>query len=246
MAYARLRPLFAAHPLPAVVDAVLEARLGFVSADDLEQPNAARLSLGCYEVVGGDAAHPAARELVANVPAGREIVYGNDPAWRRLIRDVHGTRAADRPMRTYDPSGLDRAALEPLAASLPPGHALVRLDVKLAGQLDAGLEPHALQVFASPQAFVAQGVGFGVVVDGVVACQATSYTLASRTLEVAIGTRSASRGRGLAAAAAARLLLFCLDASLLPQWSASNPVSQRLALRLGFRPGPECEVLLLS
>jgi len=83
-----------------------------------------------------------------------------------------------------------------------------------------------------------------VTADGVLACQATSYTLSSRYLEVAIATRPAFRGRGLAMTVAARLLHESLRRQLVPCWSASNPVSKRLAVRLGYRPAAECEVLL--
>jgi len=79
------------------------------------------------------------------------------------------------------------------------------LDAALTRQLDAELEPHALQVFPT--------------------------------------SRPAFRGLGLATATAARLLRQCLDAGLTPRWSASNPVSQRLAVRLGYRPAGVCEVL---
>jgi len=82
--------------------------------------------------------------------------------------------------------------------------------------------------------------------DGVLACAATSYTLSSRYLEVAIATRPAFRGRGLAMVAGAALMRQALARGLAPCWSASNPVSKRLAERLGYRPAAECEVLLLK
>jgi predicted GNAT family acetyltransferase len=65
------------------------------------------------------------------------------------------------------------------------------------------------------------------------------------SVEVAISTRPAFRGRGLAAATAARFLRQCLTEGLAPRWSASNPVSQRLAVRLGYQPAGPCEVLYL-
>ena len=205
--------------------------------------NAARLSVGCYEIFGGDASGAEPHALVAGAARPRELVYGNDPAWRRLIQDVHGEEVYDRPMLDYDPAGIDRASLLELEAGLPPGFDLRALDEPLTRQLDADLEPHALQVFPSPQDFVEHGLGFGAVQDGRLACAATSYTRSSRSLEVAIATRPAFRGRGLAAAVAARLLRECLDHGLTPRWSASNPVSQRLAVRLGYRPAGVCEVL---
>jgi hypothetical protein len=48
---------FATHTtLPAIVEAGLEGRLGSTTRDG----DAARLSLGCYEVFGGDADSPGA------------------------------------------------------------------------------------------------------------------------------------------------------------------------------------------
>ena len=62
---------------------------------------------------------------------------------------------------------------------------------------------------------------------------------------MAIATRTAFRGKGLAAVTAAAILRESLRRGLRPCWSASNPVSQRLALRLGYRPAGTCEVLYL-
>ena len=129
--------------------------------------------------------------------------------------------------------------------ALPAPFSLRRIDAGLAGQLDDDLIPHALQVFQGPADFAANGLGFGAALDGRLACAATSYTMSSRRAEVAIATRPEFRGRGLAAAAAAAFMGHCLDRGLLPCWSASNPVSQRLAARLGYRPAGVCEVLFL-
>jgi hypothetical protein len=227
--------------LGGVTEAVLEGRLGHATV----AANAARLSLGCYEIFGGDASSPNARELVAGAARPRELVYGNDPEWRRLILDVHGDQVFDRPMLDFDLSGIDRASLLRLEGTLPPGFSLQALDAGLTRQLDADLEPHALQVFDSAQEFLDHGLAFGAVTNGELACAATSYTRSSRSVEVAISTRCAFRGRGLAAATSARLLRQCLAEGLAPRWTASNPVSQRLAVRLGYRPAGVCEILYL-
>jgi GNAT superfamily N-acetyltransferase len=239
----RVTSFFAGHrELRAVIDAALEGRQGRLTAE----ATAARLSVGCYEVFGGDATHPGARRLVETAARPRELVYGNDPGWRRLILDVCGERVFDRPMRDYDPAGLDLRELGRLQSGLPDGFELRRLDRSLAEQLDAELEPHGLQVFESAAHLVAEGLGFGAVAGNRLVCAATSYTKSSSSVEVAIATRPAYRGRGLAAATAAALLGHCLEAGLTPRWSASNPVSQRLALRLGFEAAGVCEVLYLN
>jgi hypothetical protein len=227
--------------LPAIVEAGLEGRLGRITRD----ADAVRLSIGCYEVFGGNAAGVAARRLIAGATR-HELVYGNDPAWRAAILDVRGKEVVDRPMTEFDPGRLDPVALDRFEGFLPPGSTLRRIDSTLAGQLDVELEPHGLQVFPSARDFVEHGVGFGAVTeDGLLAAAATSYTVSSRYLEVAVATRSAFRGRGLAMVVGAKLIRDALTRGLVPCWSASNPVSKRLAERLGYRPASECEVLLL-
>jgi GNAT superfamily N-acetyltransferase len=227
--------------LRAVVEAAVEGRLGQAR----HERDAARLSIGCYEIFGGDPRSRAARALVEEAARPRELVYGNDQGWRRLILDVHGDAVVDRPMREYDPSGLDPASLSRLEDALPGGFTLHALDSSLAAQLGDDLVPHALQVYESVPDFLAHGLGYGVVCGDRLASAATSYTRSSGSVEVAIATRPEFRGRGLAAAAAARLLRECMTVGLVPRWSASNPVSQRLALRLGYRPAGVCEVLYL-
>jgi GNAT superfamily N-acetyltransferase len=241
----RVAPLFAGHAeLRAVLDAALEGRVGSALAAG-DPPRAARLSLGCYEFFGGDPAAPPARSLVEGARAERELVYGNDPAWRALLIAVHGARVFDRPMRSFDAAGLSAGHLRPIADGLAAGFALRRFDARLARSLDAELVPHALQVYADAEDFAAHGIGFGALDGERLACAATSYTRSAGAVEVAIATRPAYRGRGLAAAVAARLMLECLELGLTPCWNASNPISQRLALRLGYGPGGTCEVLYL-
>ena len=149
-------------------------------------------------------------------------------------------------MRSFDPSPLAMARLEALSRLPDTRFQLARLDVPLAEQLDHELEPHALQVYPNAPAFAAAGVGFGAVAQGRLVCAATSYTATPGHVEVAIATRPAFRGQGLALAVAARLLCHCLEQGSRPHWNASNPVSQRLAVRLGFGPGGVCEVLYLG
>ena len=233
--------LFVTHTtLPAIVEAGLEGRQGSIARDG----DAARLTLGCYEVFGGAASGQGARRLIAGAKRP-ELVYGNDPAWRAVILDVRG-ELAERSMTEFVASGLDAVALARVAASVVPGFTVRRIDLVLAEQLDGELEPHGLQVFPTARDLVDYGLGFGAVsADGLLVCAATSYTLSSRYLEVAIATRTAFRGRGLAMVVSAALIGETLARNLIPCWSASNPISRRLAERLGYRPAGECEVLLL-
>lgn len=227
--------------LRAIVEAGVEGRQGRIERDG----DAARISLGCYELFGGDPGSAGARRLVASAARPRELIYGNDPAWRALVLEVHGEAVFYRPMDEFDPAALDDAALAAIVAHLPRDLEVRRLDADLAARLDRDLEPHGLQVFPSPAALAEEGLGFGIVEGDRLASAATSYTRSSRFVEVAISTHPAFRGRGLAAIAGAALIRECLRLGLEPCWSASNPVSKRLALRLGYLPGGTCEVLYL-
>ena len=68
-----MRSLFSSRiELAAVIEAVLEGRQGHATVAG----DAARLSIGCYEIFGGDASDPEARALVAGAVRPRELVYG--------------------------------------------------------------------------------------------------------------------------------------------------------------------------
>jgi GNAT superfamily N-acetyltransferase len=207
----------------------------------------ARLDVGCYAVMGGDCRAPAARWLLETVEAPREIVYGSDPGWRDVILDTFGERVSDRPMRGFLTDALDPAKLRELAGRIPAGYASRPIDAALARQLDDGLLPHGLRTYPSPEELAAHGIGRGIVTaDGELVSAATSYARSSQKVEVALSTRPDHRGRGLGEVVAAGLLLDCLERDLEPCWSAANPVSQRLALRLGYREGGVIEVLGLE
>jgi GNAT superfamily N-acetyltransferase len=243
----RLAPLFEDRvTLRAVVASVLEGRLGRAVADCATAPRVARLALGCYAIFGGDPHHPAAAGLVRSVEPPVELLYPDRGDWRELLRREHPGRVSDRPMRAYlgDRAELERLAA--LAASVPEPYRIERLDVALAGQLGPRLAPHAVQVFEHPESFVARGIGFGATHGGRLVCASTSYACSAADVEQSIATDPDHRRRGLARAVAARFMQHCLERDLIPHWNASNPVSQRLALTLGFRPIGTCDVLYLD
>lgn len=208
----------------------------------------ARLDLGCYTIVGGDPNARGAEELIARVPPPMEFVYP-DERWRRRILEIHGTLVRDRPMDSFSGAELDAVHLREMAAGLPRDYTLEALDTTTVWQIDGDLEPHGLQTYPSPEALVGEGMAWGAFTRAPasrLACVASSYALSSRSVEVAISTRAEHRGRGLASTVVARFCCAALERGLEPCWNASNPVSKRLARRLGFRLAGECEILFLG
>ncbi len=80
-----------------------------------------------------------------------------------------------------------------------------------------------------------RGLGFAVLFNGRIVAGASSYTVYQGGIEIEVDTRSDFRGRGLASACGARLILECLDRGLYPSWDAHTSVSLSLAQKLGYR-----------
>ena len=70
--------------------------------------------------------------------------------------------------------------------------------------------------------------------DGKIVSAASSYSRYLRGIDIEIDTVKEERCKGLGSAAAARLILQCLDGGLYPAWDAANKLSVRLAEKLGY------------
>lgn len=118
--------------------------------------------------------------------------------------------------------------------SPPPGADVQLLDPARAGSLSHVPEPlrSELELALGYTRVVATQIGGRAVSF----CYAGSQT--ERLWDVSIDTLTPWRRRGLASAAASRLIELELESGRRPVWGAvvSNPPSLRLAARLGFRP----------
>jgi len=72
---------------------------------------------------------------------------------------------------------------------------------------------------------------------------ASAYAWDDAGIEVEIDTLPPFRRQGVAAACGAALILRCLAAHRRVHWDAANPISARLAERLGFLPRGEYAVI---
>ena len=239
--------LFDHHPrLRAVIDAVLEGRQGRIVHPDPATDEAALLRLGCYAIPGGDPASAASRKLIEELQGPLEIVVPDDDRWRALLAEVFGDRIADRSMRAFIGEDLGVDGLASQARALPQGYRLGAVDADVAAALGPGLSPHGVDVFGGPEAFARDGFGIAALEGDEVAAVSTTYARCSDKAEVAIATHPDHRERGLATAVGAAMLLKCRERGVVPHWNAFNPVSQRLAVRLGLEEHGVCEILMLD
>jgi RimJ/RimL family protein N-acetyltransferase len=101
-------------------------------------------------------------------------------------------------------------------------------------QFATDLDPALIYNFRSHKEFMTRGVGLGILNQGIFVSGASSAAVGGGKLEIEIQTHRQFRRQGLARAAAAALILYCLEHELEPCWDAANEPSAALARQLGF------------
>lgn len=247
-----LAPLFADHKPSMLISSVLEGHLGTALADEEMAPHMARLAYADVVIFGGDIQHltarqlKLARELVETAPMEKGILP-SPGGWYDLLRAVHGKRIVPVERYAFSAEALNLEHLRDLQASMPSGYELRRIDLNLAQQIVGDpdlISPDHVCNFESPEDFVARGIGFCALRDGRIVSGASSYAICNRGIEVQVNTHTDHQNRGLATAASAALLVYCLEHKLEVNWDAANLTSARLAERLGYTPRGVYEMLV--
>lgn len=229
-------PLFAGWE-ETILWSCLSGVMGAIYAPREEAPPSALAILGDFCFYAGDPS----RELALFRPEpdreGFFIAVPQNDGWRRTLALCWGDRAspATRYATKKEPGVFDRPRLERAAASLPPDCRLVPIDEALFDWAKAvpWCRDWVKQYRDYPQ-FCRYGLGVAVLRDGEPVSGASSYSGWPGGIEIEIDTREDCRRRGLAYAAAAALILACLDRGLYPSWDAQNPGSLALAQKLGY------------
>lgn len=86
--------------------------------------------------------------------------------------------------------------------------------------------------------FLADGIGFSLMIDGEAASTAFAAFILDGQLELGIETMEKHRGRGYAQYVCAALIQHCIERGLEPVWACrlENTASYNLAQRMGFTP----------
>ena len=226
----KVRPLFEGWDDTAVFSC-LEGVMGKVLVTDLESPRSAAAVIGGYAFLTGEP-DP---ELVGFKREGDFVMVPQSEDWSRLIEErFPDSERAIRYALKKD-TRFSRERLLKMAAALPEGYELKRLDGELYDQCVS--EPALFDqvgAFGSKEKYLELGRGVAVVKEGRMVSGASSYSRYSGGLEVEVDTLGTERKKGLAGAAAAALILLCLEEGLYPSWDAANRASLGLAEKLGY------------
>lgn len=218
--------LFRGWPDTCIISCMQKV-MGEIFVTDTADPRSAMALLGDFAFYGGEPC----RELVEAKSRDGLVMVPLHEGWTRLIEEV--LPQAHRAVRfaTEKDTNFDRTKLEGFASSLPEGYMLEKVEGSI---LDLCIEKGYFSNFGTRENFEALGRGFAVMKDGIPVAMASSYSRYREGIEVDVFTAEAERRKGLATAAAASLILSCLDDGLYPSWDAANMGSVRLAQKLGY------------
>lgn len=231
--------MFQGHLGGYIPDAILEGHVGNVIADQ-ETPQFAVLELPQVKlaILGGDPKNPLARHYLQNIPRFAMLLFAT-AGFASLARDVHPGKWVEMNRYAFSSEQLNIAKLRELKAQIPNGFQIEKIDLPLAKQLGKGknkfAEAHGV-LFNSPEDFVERGVGYCALEGDRIASVASSFVICEKGIEIQIDTRKKYRGRGVATAVAAHLMVHCLENNLNPGWDAANKISASFAEKLGYIP----------
>ena len=164
------------------------------------------------------------------------IMTPGNPEWEPEIARIFGERA--KKVTRYaikKDTQFSREHLEAMKARLPLGFTMGLLDEETYHYCRENQWCRDwVSQFDSYEDFRHRGVGMVVKKDGIPVSGASSYSVYHGGIEIEIDTHQDYRRLGLASAAAAGLILECLDRGLYPSWDAANLWSVSLAEKLGY------------
>lgn len=235
-----LRGLFPEYTWNYIADSIMEGFMGKILVNDKENPCVAVLSLPEYKtyIAGGDARHPSARQFLAELPNLSTLLFGTQE-WTKLLYEVHSGKVIVMKRYAYSSESLDIEKLRAIKSRLSADFQIERIDLQRAQQIvdeKSDLTEDQLLGFASPEDFIERGFGYCALENGKMVCIAAAGATCSKGMEVQINTHKKYRGRGLASATGAALIIESLEKGIDPNWDAATEKSAGLAIKLGYTP----------
>lgn len=211
----------------------LEGVMGCIYVTDKAAPRAACACVGCFRFFAG----APEEELLHSPPtSGFSLFIPENKAWAtRIEAALPGAQKCER-YATRKDTPFEKAHLQALAAALPDGYVMRPIDGALYDACRATPQMEDLvSSFRNKEEYLRLGRGFVILKNGMIVSGSSSYTRYRAGIEIEVDTVEEERGKHLATAASANLILSCLKDGLYPSWDAQNKISLRLAEKLGYR-----------
>ncbi|MFX0122546.1 MAG: GNAT family N-acetyltransferase [Candidatus Hodarchaeota archaeon] len=179
------------------------------------------------------------KDFLAKIPE-KAFIYVPSQEWEVSLKP-QWTYFGYFPRTELSAKSLSSQSIKKLLSSLPEGFQLKKVDVEVAQQiLNQNFSTHWVNVInylGGSEKFVEEGVGFCIQEGEKIASVVMGYKASipiTRSVEMDITTHPDYRGKGFATLVSAKLIEFLLKEGIEPHWDAANPVSVKLAQKLGF------------
>ncbi len=229
---ASVQKLFRDYPrMHGCIAALIEDGIGRVFADSQENPNVA-LAILNLQFLAGDPFHKCA-PLLFDLLHTKEWLITPTPDWEQVVSTSYSGKLEVYQWEAFQAEEFDINKLGRFISELPDGFELRKVSLEDVKQF-IELSPAFIGSYASPEEFIAKGIGMGIFHEGRFISGTSSSPLTGGKLEFEIQTHIHFRRRGFARIVAAALILYCLENGIEPCWDAANESSSALARQLGF------------
>lgn len=204
--------------------------------DNVFSPKNALVCQNPFHFIGGKLNTKFAEDIVCYLPQGA-ILICDDPEWYGFIQTF--PKIKSRRLTRYkfyrDKNHFDLNKLKEYSESLPEGYTIEYMNRDFShDSFLSDLSKDLLGVFDSTDDYLEKGCGFIVLYEERPVCGASSFSRYDTGIEIQVDTHPDHRKKGLATAAAAKLMLHCFSNNIHPNWDAENLLSVKLAEKLGY------------
>ncbi|MHA2248438.1 MAG: GNAT family N-acetyltransferase [Candidatus Hodarchaeales archaeon] len=179
------------------------------------------------------------KEFLVKIPE-KAYIYVPSLEWESSLKP-QWTYFGYIPRTELSAKSLSLQSIRELLNSLPKGFQMKRVDIEAAKQiLNQNFSNHLVELvnyFGSPEKFVEEGVGFCIQENETIFCIVMGFMASvpiTQSVELDIATHPDYRGRGFATLVSAKLIEYFLKKGIEPHWDAANPLSVKLAQKLGY------------
>ncbi|MFX1547306.1 MAG: GNAT family N-acetyltransferase, partial [Promethearchaeota archaeon] len=179
------------------------------------------------------------KEFLVKIPE-KTYIYVPSQEWESSLKP-QWTYFGYIPRTELSPKSLSLQNIRGIFSPLPKGFQLKKIDIEAVKQIPSqNFSTYLVEMknyFGSPEKFIEEGVGFCIQKNETILCIVMGFLASvpiTQSLELYIATHPDYRGRGFATLVSAKMIEYCLIKGIEPHWDAANPLSVKLAQKLGY------------
>ncbi len=243
--------LFQDHKyLTAIINSLLLRGICKIFVDDLQHPTIALISHPAVNVLTGDSANTASKDLLSYIPRHRSILVPNEE-WASLLKNHYGIKLIPSTRTKFSSKELRIEHIRALKKDLPEGFFLEPLTKENVKQIYENMNETKMVIdfFGSTDDFLEKGFAYCIKHnDKVVSVAAMGNPPVNGAFEIQIETINSPeyRRKGLATIACANLIEYALENGLEPRWDAADDRSAHFAQKMGYCDPEQYEVYFFT